>query len=69
MNTFVRNLFWCSPGHGSDCATHWLIACSRFSDNEEDAKVKGARKVGGTGKRKKVLPVLVRVREPDYLEA
>ena len=32
-------------------------------------KVKGARKVGGTGKRKKVLPVLVRVREPDYLEA
>ena len=53
MNTFVRNLFWCSPGHGSDCATHWLIACSRFSDSEEDAKVKGARKVGGTGKRKK----------------
>ena len=31
--------------------------------------MKGVRKVGGTAKRKKVLPVLVRVREPDYLEA
>ena len=68
IDTSVLNLFWCSPGYGSDCATHWLIACSRLSDSEEDAKVKGARKVGGTGKRKKVLPVLVRVREPDYLE-
>ena len=34
------------------------IACSRLSDNAEDAKVKGVRKVGGEGKRKKeVFPV------------
>ena len=30
-----------------------LIACSRLSDSGEDAKEKGSRKVGGTGKRKK----------------
>ena len=28
-------------------------ACSRLSDSGEDAKVKGTRKVGGAGKRKK----------------
>ena len=34
------------------------IACSRLSDNGEDAKVKGVRKVGGAGNRKKeVFPV------------
>ena len=30
------------------------IACSTLSDSREDAKVKGTRKVGGEGKRKKV---------------
>ena len=29
------------------------LACSRLSDSGEDAKEKGTRKVGGTGKRKK----------------
>ena len=29
------------------------LACSRLSDSWEDAKVKGTRKVGGVGKRKK----------------
>ena len=41
---FVLNLFWCPLIYGSDCATHWLIACSRLSDSEEDAKVKGTKK-------------------------
>ena len=41
---FVLNLFWCPLIYGSDCATHWLIACSRLSDSEEDAKVKGTQK-------------------------
>ena len=30
------------------------ITCSMLSDSREDAKVKGTRKVGGEGKRKKV---------------
>ena len=55
---FVLNLFWCPLIYGSDCATHWLIACSRFSDSEEDAKVKGTRKKWRGRKKEKVLPVL-----------
>ena len=32
---------------------HFSLAFSRLSDSGEDAKVKGTRKVGGAGKRKK----------------
>ena len=35
------------------------IACSRLSDSREDAKVKGTRKVGGAGKRKKEAAALL----------
>ena len=34
-------------------STQPCLACSRLSDSGEDAKVKGTRKVGGAGKRKK----------------
>ena len=58
------------------------MACSRLSNSGEDEKVKGTRKVGGAGKRKKAalsLPiflqlyffvfVLLQFSRPDYLGA
>ena len=35
------------------CYDRSRVASSRLSDSGEDAKVKGMRKVGGVGKRKK----------------
>ena len=35
------------------CYDRSRVASSRLSDSGEDAKVKGTRKVGGAGKRKK----------------
>ena len=32
---------------------YYTVACSRLSESGEDAKVKGTRKFGGAGKRKK----------------
>ena len=63
--------------------THIPLACSRVSDSREDKKLKGTRKVGGAGKRKKEgiappLPVssrfifmfaLSQFSGPDYLGA
>ena len=37
------------------CFVWQILACSRPSNSEEDAKVKGTRKVGGAGKRKKQI--------------
>ena len=34
-------------------APHYLSVWNRLSDSRKDAKVKGTRKVGGEGKRKK----------------
>ena len=41
------------------------VSCSRLSDSEEDAKVKGTRKVGGAGK----MLALSQLSGPDYLGA
>ena len=51
-------------------AVHNALACSRFSDSGEDAKVKGTQKVGGTGKRKGFFMfALSQFSGPDYLGA
>ena len=52
LNSLKNPLAGVKKNHGSVSADSLVEACSRLSYSGEDAKVKGARKVGGAGKRK-----------------
>ena len=52
VEIFLNSIHGFGPESGEGVAIGG-IACSRLSDNGEDGKVKGKRKVGVVGKRKK----------------
>ena len=52
------------------CYDRSRVASSRLSDSGEDEKVKGTRKVGGVGKRKKEgISCSLFLNSPDYPRA
>ena len=74
VEIFLNSIHGFGPESGEGVAIGG-IACSRLSDNGEDGKVKGKRKVGVVGKRKKegfppfFMLALSQFSGPDYLGA